>query len=214
MPDQALTEAQREVATIVLDVLDGEGFCLAGGAALVASGLTERPTRDLDVFTDRDVDIRAAGDKVMGALQDAGFGVRVKRNQRQFVKLAVSAGRRGRVEVDLGRDHREWPATTTSLGRTLSSRELVTNKLLALFGRVQPRDLVDIATLATKVDLREVLIDAKDKDPGFHPKYLAEMIRMVIARPDNEWPPGCDVGEVRHFGDEFASSLEARSAGQ
>jgi hypothetical protein len=34
------------------------------------------------------------------------------------------------------------------------------------------------------------------------------MIRMVLARPDAEWPVGTDVAEVRRFGRGLAESLE------
>jgi len=206
--DQPLTRAQRRAARIVADVLVDDGFCLAGGAALVASGMSNRPTRDLDMFTDHDVDMPTVAARVAKALEAAGFAVTPDREYPTFVALRVTAGRRGQVLIDLGRDHIEWPPVTTPLGRTLSPRELAANKVLALFGRVQPRDLVDVATLSERCDLGEVFADAAVKDPGFDSRILAEMIRMVIARPDAEWPVGADVEATRRFGRELADSLE------
>jgi hypothetical protein len=208
MDDQPLTRAQRRAARIVAEALIDDGFCLAGGAALVASGLSTRPTRDLDLFTDHDVDMPAVAARVATALEAEGFTVAVDRQFPTFVALRVTAGRRGHVLVDLGRDHIEWPPVSTSLGRTLSPRELAANKVLALFGRVQPRDLADVATLAARCDLDDVFADAAVKDPGFSPRVLAEMIRLVIARPDPEWPPGVDPDELRRFGRQLADSLE------
>ena len=210
MDDQPLTRAQRQVARIVADTLADDGFCLAGGAALVASGLSKRPTRDLDMFTDREVDMPAVAARLRKTLEAAGFGVATEREYPSFVVLRVTAGRRGQVLIDLGRDSIEWPPVTTALGRTLSPRELAANKVLALFGRVQPRDLADVATLSRQCDLDEVFADAAVKDPGFNTRVLAEMIRMVIARPDPEWPVGVDADEVRRFGRHLAQSLERR----
>ncbi len=86
------------------------------------------------------------------------------------------------------------------MGRTLTPRELAANKMLALFGRVKPRDLCDLADLSSAFDMEQVASDAKAKDPGFDRDVLGEMIAMVIARPDVEWPPGADVERVRRFG--------------
>jgi hypothetical protein len=46
----ALTEFQREVARLFFSLPESDGYLLAGGAALVASELTARPTQDLDLF--------------------------------------------------------------------------------------------------------------------------------------------------------------------
>jgi hypothetical protein len=46
----ALTEFQREVARLFFSLPESDGYLLAGGAALVASELTDRPTQDLDLF--------------------------------------------------------------------------------------------------------------------------------------------------------------------
>jgi hypothetical protein len=46
-----LTEFQIEVAHVFFDLPSSSGFLLAGGAALLAQQLTDRPTHDLDLFT-------------------------------------------------------------------------------------------------------------------------------------------------------------------
>jgi hypothetical protein len=210
MSDQGLTDAQRHVARVVLAVAGPEGFHLAGGAALVASNLTNRPTRDIDAFTSKDVDVAAVADRVADALREEGFEVGIGRRLVGFATLVVTAKgpRRSTFTVDLGRDYMEWPGTTTSLGPTLSPRELAAGKVLALFGRVQTRDLADVAALVEHFPLEEMLADAKVKDPGFSRPIMAEMIRRVIAIPDGDWPEGVDVKAVRRFGAELADSLE------
>lgn len=51
MDDVALTELQREILRLFFDLPESSGFVIAGGAALVASGLSERPTKDVDLFS-------------------------------------------------------------------------------------------------------------------------------------------------------------------
>lgn len=48
-----LTAFQVEVARLFFGLPASEGFLLAGGGALLASGLTDRPTHDLDPGFDR-----------------------------------------------------------------------------------------------------------------------------------------------------------------
>ena len=47
----ALTPLQVEVIGLFFSLPASDGFLLAGGAALVAHGLSDRPTQDLDFFT-------------------------------------------------------------------------------------------------------------------------------------------------------------------
>lgn len=48
-----LSAFQLEVARLFFALPAGQGFLLAGGAALLAQHLTARPTEDLDFFTAR-----------------------------------------------------------------------------------------------------------------------------------------------------------------
>jgi Nucleotidyl transferase AbiEii toxin, Type IV TA system len=205
-----LTRAQRRVARIVLAVAEGDGFHLAGGAALVASNLSDRATRDVNVFTAEDVDVGAVAERVAAALRDEGFEVGEARRLDGRATLLVTAvgPRRSTFAVDLVRDPMAWPGATTWAGPTLSPRELAANKMLALFDRVQPRDLADVAALAEQLPLEDMLADAEAKDPAFSRRLLVGWVRKVIAAPDAQWPEGVDVKAVRRFGVELAESLE------
>ena len=50
-PGSLLTSFQIEVAQLFFSLPASGGFLLAGGGALLAQGLTARPTQDLDFFT-------------------------------------------------------------------------------------------------------------------------------------------------------------------
>ena len=66
---------QREVAAIALRTAAQHGFALAGGNALIAHGLIDRPTDDVDLFSDQEAGVAAAAQAVERALREAGFRV-------------------------------------------------------------------------------------------------------------------------------------------
>jgi hypothetical protein len=63
-----------QVATIALRAAAPHGFALGGGNALIAHGIINRATQDVDVFSDVQGGVEAAADAVEAALRDAGFG--------------------------------------------------------------------------------------------------------------------------------------------
>jgi hypothetical protein len=208
---RGLTRLQQRVAKIVLAEAAPHGFALAGGAGLVAAGVSTRPTEDIDAFSWRASDVREAAQAVSGALEADGLIVERDRYEAGFVRLIATAGsarRRRQVRIELGRDYIEWPLVETRLGPALSPRELAANKVLALFSRVKPRDLCDVAILSTQYDLEQVLVDAKVKDPGFWRPVLAGYIRMVLVEPDELWPEGFDLDVVRAFGQRLIKALD------
>jgi hypothetical protein len=64
-----IDELQREVATIALRTAARHGFALAGGNALIAHGIIDRPTDDVDLFSDQETAVAAAADAVECALR-------------------------------------------------------------------------------------------------------------------------------------------------
>ena len=69
-----VSELHREVAAIALRAAAPHGFALGGGNALIAHGIIERPTQDVNVFSDIEGGVEAAAGAVAAALREAGFG--------------------------------------------------------------------------------------------------------------------------------------------
>ncbi|MGO9080991.1 MAG: nucleotidyl transferase AbiEii/AbiGii toxin family protein [Streptosporangiaceae bacterium] len=61
------------MAAIALRAAAPHGFALGGGNALIAHGLIDRATQDVDVFSDEQGGVEAAADAVEEALLDAGL---------------------------------------------------------------------------------------------------------------------------------------------
>lgn len=90
MSDSTLTELQRDVLELFFKLPEADGFVLAGGAALVASGLTERPTQDVDLFgSDVATGITAAADALEVACTDRGWTTERIRDAATFRRLIV-----------------------------------------------------------------------------------------------------------------------------
>jgi Nucleotidyl transferase AbiEii toxin, Type IV TA system len=170
-----LTPLQERVARIVAALPAADGFALAGGAALVALQIVDRETRDLDFFGAATGDVAALADAAGAALAAEGLAVAVQASHAGFARLEVSDGQDA-TELDLGVDARIRPAEPGPLGPTLALEELAADKLLALFGRAQARDFVDVAALAERLGFEELCRLAAEKDPGFSRRVLADML--------------------------------------
>ncbi|MBU6515105.1 MAG: nucleotidyl transferase AbiEii/AbiGii toxin family protein [Acidobacteria bacterium] len=167
-----LTDLQQQVAQIVAGVLAAEDVGLAGGGALISQGLVDRLTRDLDYFGAPGFALSYFAPQIISALIEDGLAVDVKRQATTFYRLAIK-GADDETESDLAIDARLFPLVESDFGRVLSPLELATDKVLAIFGRAEPRDFVDLATMVEIFDLSELFNFARQKDPGFTPEAFA-----------------------------------------
>lgn len=170
-----LSDLQAEIARIVADVVEQDGFALAGGAALISRGEVQRETQDLDFFGLEPASVDSAVPKLVGALTDAGFAVAVTRQAPGFARLSVE--RDGAVtELDIAADARLFPVERGPLVTTLSGEELAVDKVLAVFGRAQPRDFVDLLAVEHRYGIDRLMALARSKDSGFRPDVFADML--------------------------------------
>lgn len=108
-----LGELHRQVATVALQAAAGHGFALGGGNALIAHGIIDRPTQDVDLFTNRESGVAAAAGSVEAALREAGF--QVERQDWTAGLADVFAGGVGDLEQGLA----EWIITAPDGGQGL-----------------------------------------------------------------------------------------------
>ncbi len=207
----ALSRAQRRIISAVMASIERDGFVIAGGAALLAAGVSDRPTEDLDAFSASCRDLTPVVDRLVAELVSGGLVVDVRRGADSFAQMTVMTGRwrRTALRVELGRDSQMFEAVASPLGPMLSLRELAANKVLAAFGRHEPRDLVDMAALARVVSLRQAFTDACVKDGGFDAEVFTEMVTRTLEVRDDLWPAGSDPAAVREFIDREALGLAA-----
>jgi hypothetical protein len=170
-----LSPLQERIAEIVAGLDEAEGFALAGGAALIARGDVQRQTRDLDFFGLTGDAVDRLIPAVHRALSAAGLIVGQAQVNPGFARLIVSDGDE-RTELDLAADARLFPADPGRLAPTLTGEELAVDKVLALFGRAEARDFVDLMAIEPRYGLDRLCELAAQKDRGFEPALLGEML--------------------------------------
>jgi hypothetical protein len=170
-----LTPQQREIAQIIAGLDEAFDFGLAGGAALIVHREIERSTRDLDFFGPHPANVEALVPAAEQALTTAGFQVDRIRQGDGFVRLEVKRDNEI-TEVDIAADARLFPLEVDEGLPVLSRTELAVDKVLAVFGRAEPRDFVDLAALAEHFELAALFRLAAEKDPGFSLEVFAEML--------------------------------------
>ena len=204
-----LTRAQKRIIAAVMSTIADDGFAIAGGAALISAGISERPTRDLDAFSASCGDVGNVAQRLSAELRADSYLVDEHLSTPSFARLTVATGRWRRSEllVELGRDVQLFDPEQSPLGPRLSVRELAANKILAAFGRHEPRDLVDLAAIAQATSLDQATTDARSKDAGFDLDVFREMIVITANRRDDLWPIGSDPIAVRAFVDDNLLNL-------
>lgn len=206
-----LTDFQTEVTRLFFSLPASNGFLLAGGGALLATGLTARPTQDLDFFgTPNLVDLDAARDQFKAALGERDIACERVQDSSNFVRLRLSTADEVLV-VDLAIDSPpERRPVMTIIGPTFDPEELAGRKLAALFGRAEARDFTDVFELARQFDRRLILDRATEVDLGIEPGILATMMRTLSRFADDELPiEESRVAAVREFFRSWAEELES-----
>src|SRR5258708_3524390 len=143
-----LTPIQQATLETFPRVPGHEQFYLTGGTALAAFHLHHRLSYDLDFFTSETGIIIPFSHECERVFRACGWSVEVVRRFPSFVEPSLKQESPGdilRVDVALDSPFRLEPCVTTDLGlRVNSYRDLLADKLLAFFGRTEPRDAVDL----------------------------------------------------------------------
>ena len=181
-----LSDLQRQVAQRITELPEAEGFALAGGAALIVRGDVVRQTRDLDFFGQQPDQVDTLLPAVIRALTDLGLDVGIVRGAHGFARLEVRSGME-RTEVDLAADARLLPVEPGPVGPMLAAEELAVDKVLAVFGRAEARDFVDLAAVEGRYGLSHLCQMASEKDRGFDPGVLSEMMNRFDRLPRDEF---------------------------
>ena len=174
-----LTDYQAILARLLSENRTFDSY-LAGGAAILIEPNTMRYSRDLDYFHDSEARVAAAYSSDRGLLENAGYAVNVDLNQPGFVRAIVRKdGQATKIEWARDSDWRFMPTLRDDrVGYVLHPVDLATNKVLALAGRDEPRDVLDALHLHRHVLVLGALCWAAcGKDPGFTPLSLLELLR-------------------------------------
>jgi Nucleotidyl transferase AbiEii toxin, Type IV TA system len=215
VPSGGLTRLQART----LELLAGQEppWTLTGGGALVGFHLRHRRTRDLDFFWHGLERLGDCGAEVVRRLRAAGLAVESLQRSEGFQRLRVADGSEV-VILDLVAEPvaAVEPFVEVAHGavriRVDTPHEILVNKLCALLGRAELRDLVDVrALLAAGCDLGRAVRDAPRKDGGFSPLTLAWILRglpiSAMAEEEGVAPPEAE--DLTRFRDDLVARLTA-----
>jgi hypothetical protein len=195
-----LTPLQRDVLAAFF--ARERGFFLTGGAALAGYHLGHRETLDLDLFT-TDADAFERSRHVLADLASAlGAQLSVRQDAPGFRRVVLMRGDEGLV-VDLVIDHvyQAVPDKPAFDGVTVDPPfEILANKLCAVVGRAEERDLVDLWALERHgLRVEDALAAALEKDGGCTPANLAWLLSQVQIGEEANLPGGVSAEELRSF---------------
>lgn len=186
-----LTPLQTAILKALHGVPDAEHFYLTGGTALAEFYLGHRRSFGLDLFTPQPGLVVPFSRVAEEELRRGGLDVKTVPRLASFAEFQASWGHEEvRVQLACDTPHRFAPPIENDLGRLNDFQDLVVDKLLAFFGRAEPRDAVDLAFIFREVNPCDVIELAPVKDPGFDLHWLARALERVEDFPDEaeRWP--------------------------
>src|ERR1700722_5933880 len=185
-----LNDLHRRVATIALRAANRYGFALGGGNALIAHGLTNRPTQDVDLFTNEEDGVLAAAASGESALHRYGFAAEREGATAELAdafaglgdglaEWTVTAPDGQRTMLQMAYFDRAGQPVTMDGGPGLNLEEGVGGKVCGLASRAEPRDYVDTAAALAHYSIDQLIAFARRLDPGLEDRDFADAGRRL-----------------------------------
>ena len=209
-----LTTFQTSIARLFFGVARSRGYLLGGGGALLAHGLTSRPTQDLDfVGSPSTEQADSVAEQFAQAAESSGIASRTVQRGDTFTRLVIGVDTQLVIDFAIDVPPILQPVVTAA-GPTFAPEELAARKLTALFGRAEARDFTDVFALC-HVFPRTLLIErAKQIDLGFNEPDLATALRSVRRFEPADLPAvNAPIDRVVEFFLAWAESLDLGKQG-
>jgi Nucleotidyl transferase AbiEii toxin, Type IV TA system len=188
-------ELHREVAAIALRAAARHGFALGGGNALMAHGIIDRFTADVDLFTDEEAGVVAAADAVEAALRGAGF--EADRQDKTggladifegmgegLAEWIITAPAGEQMMLQMAYFDRSHGPVTMDVGPVLDLEDVIGGKVCALASRAYDRDYVDTAAALERYGVNQVIGFARRLDPGLKDRDFSDAGRRLDRMDD------------------------------
>jgi len=192
LPHGLLTPGQKVVLKVFSELPDQEQFYLTGGTALAEFYLGHRLSYDLDLFTGLDGLVQPVSYKLEEIAGEHQLGIQVVRRFVTYAEFLITY-QDEQIKVDLALDSpfRFQPAIRFDLGFWVNNfSDLCVDKLLAYYGRAEPRDAVDLYFILQLTGAGTLLEQARQKDPGFDLYWFSVALNRCLDFPDEpeRWP--------------------------
>ncbi|MEN8254073.1 MAG: nucleotidyl transferase AbiEii/AbiGii toxin family protein [Verrucomicrobiota bacterium] len=206
----ALTTFQRSICRILAPSRKERESYVAGGLALNVLLDAPRLSEDIDLFHDTMEALAFTVGEDCRLLEAAGHAVEFVREAPAFAEANIGKdGESTTIQWVHDSAFRFFPLEENrELGVTMHSFDLATNKVMAMVGRVKPRDWIDVMSCCEKLQPLGFLVWAAcGKDPGFNPVSLLQFIKRSTryTQPeldeldfDGETPDAAELGACWH----------------
>jgi len=183
-----MLQFHERLARIGLEALESHGFVLAGGYAIAVNGIGNRPSADVDLFTNvyepSLFEISVA--RLRAAFLGEGLSVHDNLIGRTFADFSVTDDATQETSsIQIGVNYREFAPAKFEIGPVLDVRDAVAGKMSALWSRGETRDFIDIDAVVQsgRFSRAEVLaIGDKQEALPFDREMLADRFRAVQSK--------------------------------
>jgi hypothetical protein len=203
---------QNEVLALLAEL--DTGFYLTGGTAASRLYLHHRFSDDLDLFVNDQPEFNLWAERLIQALeQRPSWTLHVLNKDERFIRLVVQQGETP-LKIELINDvpaHIGQIQDDPILGRVDSAENILANKVTAVLGREEPKDLADIWGFCRQMGLSldTALEDARSKAAGI---FAPDLARALYSVSLTDWqamrwisPPDADqfMGDLRQIAEEL-----------
>lgn len=181
-----------------LPICDRYGLVLAGGYAIKAHGLADRPSDDIDFATASSVPMPDIAEALAEAYGQAGLPAEVisAEGRKGHLSVRLPSGRLYRVDVL--KEPLNRPPVTMSFGPVLSLEDAVALKVGALHDRGLPRDLIDVHSATAHFSNAELAaLGARVLGDDFYLEDLRDQLEHSAVYPSEEFEVyGCAAEQI------------------
>lgn len=206
----------RRLIEAVLPVCAEYGLALAGGHALNAHGLVDRPCEDVNFVTATPLSLDVVAWAVAGSCHERGLQVRTAgQGGETYVRLLVGDPRAGRTcEADLASVPLRMRPTRVGRCPVVAFEDAIGLKMGALAGRSAARDLIDVAAVAGDYGFERLESLGRGNAPDFSLERLADRLTFYELMDEAEFQRyGLDedgIRRVRRLAAEWAHDINMR----
>jgi len=195
-----------------LPVCAAYGLAIAGGYAVKAHGLVERPSEDIDFATATTASLDEIMAALAGAYTSAGYDVEVLDVDARKGHLLVTFPLSGTYRVDVLKEPLNHPLEQTRYGPVIALADAVALKMGALHDRGLPRDLLDVHGAAAHFTAPELVSLCRAAlDDEFSLETLRDQLSYAAMYPDEAFARyGCPPDEivaVRAWAQEWSTQI-------
>lgn len=193
----------------------GKQFFLTGGTGLSAFYLAHRDSKDFDFFSIDPFDGQQIRVVINEIAQKMGCEVLPKVTSDTYHEIYLENKQNGwtqRIDIVKEQPKRFGDIVEVDGVRVDSLENIGSNKITAIFGRLEIKDYIDLYSILTntKLTFEELFAQARQKDMGLSEFYFANIVAESNIRNIQVWPRlhiDFDKGKMFDFYEKLAEDL-------